>query len=202
MKTSRKALLALLGGGLFLLGYGLAIAVPPPPAADNSKEAESLDVQFARMQLALAQASLKDVDALNSRVAKVVSADDVAAYQHDVAVARSQMKAAEDGGANAEFAVWLKRAEAAASYADALWQGAVSANQRASGTIRATEVERLRLSAELAKLEVKRGEAALNGMPQQRTAWQLSLLNDEIQRLKEDVRHTTPSGRVYPFWRY
>jgi len=202
MKKSRSALLALLGGALFLLGYGLAVAVPPPPSADNSKEGESLDVQFARMQLALAQASLKNVESLNSKVAKLVSADDVAAYQQDVAVARSQLKATEEGDPNAEFAVWLRRAEAAASYADALWQGAVSANHRASDTVRATEVERLRLAAELAKLEVKRGEAALHGTPQQRTAWQLSLLNDEIQRLKEDARHTTPSGRIYPFWRY
>ncbi|HEY2147990.1 MAG TPA: hypothetical protein VGH32_08635 [Pirellulales bacterium] len=184
MRTSRNALLALIGAGLLLAGYGLAIAVPPPPVADESKEGESLDVQFARMQLALAQASLNDVDSLNSRVAKVVSADDVVAYQQDVTVARSQLKAAEEGDANAEFAVWQRRAEAAASYANALWQGAVSANKRASGTIRATEVERLRLAAELAKLEVKRGEAAVHGTLQQRTAWQLSLLNDEVQRLK------------------
>ncbi len=202
MRTSRNALLALIGAGMLLAGYGLAIAVPPPPAVDDSKEGESLDVQFARMQLALAQASLNDVDSLNSRVAKVVSADDVVAYQQDVTVARSQLKAAEEGDANAEFAVWQRRAEAAASYANALWQGAVSANKRASGTIRATEIERLRLAAELAKLEVKRGEAAMHGTLQQRTAWQLSLLNDEVQRLKEEVRHTTPSGRVYPFWRY
>ena len=202
MKKSRTALLALFGGGLFALGYGLAAAVPPPPAAETSKEGESLDVQFARMQLALAQASLKNVVSLNSKVARLVSADDVAAYQQDVDVARAQLKASEARDLNAEFAVWLRRAEAAASYADALWQGAVSANQRATDTVRSTEVERLRLAAELAKLEVKRGEQALRGTPEQRTAWQLSLLNDEIQRLKEDARRTTPSGRTYPFWRY
>ena len=151
------------------VGAGLATAVPPPPEpgdgtvikSDNQHK-DSLDVRYARAEVALAEANLNKVQSMNQRVPGAVSGDVVRAYELDLEVAKLQLEVAS-GGPEKQFDVWLARAEAAAKYAQSRWRGATLANARVKGAVDPSEVVRLEASAELANLEVERGHAVAYG---------------------------------------
>jgi len=204
-----RILLIAVVGAVAALGVRLAKAVPPPPqpgngtattAKENNGNAESLDVRYARAQVALAEANLKKVSSMNQRVAGAVSGDVVRAYELDLEVAKLQLQVAQ-GGPESQFDIWLARAEAGEKYAQTLWRGATAANQHAAGAVDPNEVERLRLSAELAKLEVERGHALVHATPEAKLAWQLDLLNGQLHQVMEELRQTVPSSRVYLYER-
>ena len=119
---------------------------------------------------------------------------------HRGSVAQAELRAALSGDAAQQFDIWLRRADAAVGYAEVQWQGAVAANARVAGVISPTDVERRRLRLELNRLALERGEALIHGTPEQKLAWQLSFINNELQQLKDDVRQTVPTAPIYPTW--
>ena len=200
MSLSKLSKFALLAIGFLLLGYQLARAVPPAKDAPPPDQAESLDVRYARAQVALAEANLKRLQEMNLKVANSVSADTLISFQRDLGVAQAELRAALSGDAAQQFDIWLRRADAAVGYAEVQWQGAVAANARVAGVISPTDVERRRLRLELNRLELERGEALVHGTAEQKLAWQLSLINNELRQLKDDVRQTVPTAPIYPSW--
>jgi hypothetical protein len=184
------------------IGYHLARAIPPENAAQPQAQ-ESLDIRYARAQVALAEANLKRLQEMNQKVAGAVSADMLISFQQDLKTAQAELDAAQGQHAGQAFEVWLRRAAAALAYADVQWRGAVAANQRMAGTFSPIDVERRRLRLEVDLLEFERGQALAQGSAEQKLAWELSLMSNEMQRLKEEVRQTVPTTPLYPsWWRY
>ncbi len=137
---------------------------------------------------------------MNAKVRNAVSADEIASFAQDLAVAKLQLQMAM-AGADRDFDVWLRRAEAALKYAQTQYSGATAANARRPETINPIDVQRKRLRVEVAQLELERGQAA-EGSPDREQAWRLSVIMTELQTLKEEVRETVPSSPIYPLWRY
>jgi hypothetical protein len=184
------------------IGYHLARAIPPDNAAQPPAQ-ESLDVRYARAQVILAEANLKRLQEMNQKVSGAVSADMLISYQEDLKTAQTELAAARAGNAGQAFEVWLRRAAAALAYADVQWRAAVAANQRMAGTVSPIDVERRRLRLEVDRLELERGQALAQGSAEQKLAWELSVMSNEMQRLKEEVRQTVPATPLYPsWWRY
>lgn len=174
-----------------------------PPAPEGvTRRNESLEVRYARAQLELAQANLKRAEAKNSRVANTVSANVVGQYRHDVEAAQSQFDAAHQGSYK-PFAAWLRAAEVNWQGADTIWRSAVAANNQMPGTVDPLDVERLRLRAELYRLDLERGQALIDQPREAQLEWRVSLLNDELEQLKEAVFRSSPVSRgSYIYWRY
>jgi len=61
---------------------------------------------------------------------------------------------------------------------------------------------RFRLRFEVAKLQLERGQALVDSDREAQLQWEINLLDNQVQRLKEESRRATPSMRSYPSWRW
>lgn len=174
-----------------MLAYSTERAAEPPdePAPSPS----SLAVEYAKARLELAQANLKRVESRNKKVANSVSPNVVADYQRDVEVAKLALENATQGESD-NFAVWLQRVEAQWKSADTIWKSAVAANKRLQGTIHELDVERLRLRAEMLRINLERGRSLADQPREAQLEWRLSALDDEVEQLSEVVFRTSPVG--------
>lgn len=173
------------------------LAQPPAPT-DNIPSAEHVEVRYARAQLQLAEANLKRVQRMNQRLARSVPESVVAEYQQDADVARLQLEQAQPRSPGGEFQVWLRRAESESKRAESYWKKAVAVNVRSAKSFETLDIERFRLRAEVARLEFERGQALVQATHEAQLQWEVDLLNNEVQRVKEEATRVTPFIRVYP----
>lgn len=167
------------------------------------KDQESLEVRYARAQLALAEANLHKVLRMNLRVRGAVPREVAAEYQQDIEIAETRLQAAKGGDGRIPFQAWLRRAESLVGSAELQWKNALATNRRTPGTVDSIDVERLRLRAEVARLNLERGQLLVDASTEAQLQWQVDLLDNEVQRLNEEVlRKPPPSQGYYPLWWY
>jgi hypothetical protein len=171
---------------------------PPTAATASPGPTEELAVQYARAQLHLAEANLKRVQQMNERVKRAVPDSVVADLEHDTQVAKLELEQAEKPQASA-FAVWLRRAEMAWKSTESNWRRGIAANQR-SAVFDPQDIERFRLRAEVARLQYERGRTLAKGSRDDQLQWELDVLHDEVQRVKQDATRVAPFVRLNPFW--
>jgi hypothetical protein len=169
-------------------------------AAAPNLVAENVEVRYARAKLQLAEANLSRVQESNKRVAAAVPRDVVAEFRYDVEVAKARLEQATGGQAGNEFQVWLRRAAAERRAAEDRWKSAMAANERVPGTLGAVDVERLRLRAEVAGLQVERGRALVDASREAQLEWEVELLDNQVQRLREEAGRATSFIGLYPVW--
>jgi hypothetical protein len=183
-----------------LLVLELQSSAPSDTTTASKTVAESAEVRYARAQLRLAEANLKRVAERNKQLARSVPSSVVAEYQDDVRVAQSRLQQATTGRSANEFQVWLERAEAEHRSAETAWKNAIAVNKIAAGTFVPLDIERFRLGAEVAKLQLERGQSLVNAGREVQLQWQSELLDNQVQRLKEESRDATPGTGLYPRW--
>jgi hypothetical protein len=154
-------------------------------ASDNKQD--SLDVRIARAQLSLAEATLRKAQDQNRRVGETISGGLLAQFTDAVQVARAQLEAAESASGGDSLAAWIRRAESSVREAENRWKRAAEVNRLSAGTVAAIDVERLRLTVEIAKLQVERGKALADASTEAKLHWQVDVLNDEVARLKSQT---------------
>ncbi len=209
----RRDSLGLIPVVLAVLLASLALAQNKPPAAPTAAPAstpsttetpsdEGLDVQIARARLRLAELALQKVEQMNQRVKQAVPADVVAEYRREVSVARARLDDALQPNDGNGLANALRTAEAAAQAAQARYQSALAVNQQQANTFDKLDVERLRARADLARLNLAQGRSMLDQPPLAQLQWRVSLLEEEVQRLREQASRSAPSGQIYthPLW--
>jgi hypothetical protein len=170
--------------------------------APSNTISESIEVRYARAQTQLAEANLNRVEQSNKRVARSVPSSVVAEYQRDVKVAKTRLEQATAGRAASEFQVWLQRAEAEQKTAETTLKNAMAVNGHAPGTFDPLDIERFRLRAEVAKLQLERGQKLADSGLEAQLQWKIDLLDNQVQRLKEESRRTPSSIDSYPSWRW
>ncbi|HEX5472324.1 MAG TPA: hypothetical protein VFW73_10575 [Lacipirellulaceae bacterium] len=169
------------------------------PSLKNTAS-DNVEVRYARAQLQLAEANLNRVEQSNKRVAGSVPSSIVAEYQHDLEVAKTRLeRVATDRSANV-FHVWLQRAEAEQKASETSWKNATTVNGRAPGTFGPLDIERFRLRAEVAKLQLERGRSLVRAGRDDQMQWEIEMLENQVQRLKEESRQSPPFVGYYPFW--
>jgi hypothetical protein len=167
--------------------------------APNHAIPESVEVRYARAQLQLAEANLNRVEQSNKKVARSVPSSVVADYQHDVQVAKIRLEQATAGRAASEFKVWLQRAESEQRTAETTWKSATAANASVPDTVEPLDVERYRLRAEVARLQLERGKTLTGSGREAQMQWEIDLLDNQVQRLKEESRQSAPFIS-FPSW--
>jgi hypothetical protein len=175
---------------------------PPVKPAPQSAAEEGLEVRYARARLQLAEANLARIEQMNRKLKRTVPESVVTDFRDELEVTREQFRQASQGDPQGEFAVWLRRAESSVRSARQRWRDAVAANQRVQDTIPAIDVERFRLRAEVARLQFDRGRKLAAASRDAQLAWQVELLNDELELLKEETTRIAPFVRYYPIWLY
>lgn len=185
---------AMLLTAVSLLGQQMQLPAPSKPAE------ESVEVRYARAQLQLAEANLGRVEQSNKEVERTVPSSVVAEYQDDVRVAKTRLQKATAGEPANGFQTWLARGEAERRAAETAWKNATTVNQRAAGTFAPLDVERFRLRAEVAKLQLERGQSLANAGQEAQLQWQSDLLDNQVQRLKDEMRDSAQYNGLYPRW--
>jgi hypothetical protein len=178
----------------FLIGQVAQLPAPTPYAN------ESVDVRYARAQLKLAEANLNRVEQSNKQVERAVPSSIVAEYQRDVEVAKTRLAGATADHSPGEFQVWLERADAERRAAETTWKSATSANASVPATFSPLDIKRYRLRAEVAKLQLERGQKLANSSRESQLQWELEVLDNQVQRLKEESRQPLPFPESYPYW--
>jgi hypothetical protein len=174
----------------------------PQTSAPNDTISENVEVRYARAQMHLAEANLNRVEQTNKRLAGSVPSSVVAEYQYDVQVAKTRLEQATPGRAASEFQVWLQRAEAERRTAETTWKNATAVNGRVPGTFAPLDIERFRLRAEVAKLQLERGQTLVHSGREAQLQWKVDMLDNQVQRLKEESSRATPFIGFYPSWRW
>ena len=187
---------------LLLAAILLSASQAPTPAPREAAAQESLELRYARARFELAEANLKRVEQMNKRLDRTVPSSVVADFKNDVAEADLQFRQAAQESPADPLAIWLRRAESSFQSAKTRWQNAIAANRRVADTIPALDVDRFRLRAEVARLQWDRGQSLVKAPREQQLAWQVDLLNDEVELLKEETTRVAPFVRYYPIWLY
>jgi hypothetical protein len=175
---------------------GQQVQLPAP----NRTASESLEARYARAQLQLAEANLARVEESNKKLQRTVPSSIVAEYQDDVRVAKTRLQQAATGRPANDFQVWLERAEAERRSAETTWKQAMAVNQSTPGTFVPLDVERYRLRAEVAKLQLQRGQSLVDSGCEAQLKWQFELLDNQVQWLKEETRDGAQLIGLYPRW--
>lgn len=183
------------------VGFYMGHALTSGSAASPASQAESLEVRYARLWLQLAETNLQRAQRANQRVANAVPANVVAEYRARVDVARARLESSQAAKPD-QLAFWQAGAAAAHRAAEVRYQSASAANARMANTIDPGEVERLRLRTALAELQVERGRAVAGAAPAAQLRWQLEVLFDQVDELREENLPGRPSGPVLPLWRW
>jgi hypothetical protein len=147
----------------------------------------------------LAEANLKRVQQINKRVAGSAPGSVVAEYEDEVKIAKTRLDQAAAGAAR-EFQVWLQRAEAEQRAAETTWKIATAVNGRLPGTFDLLDVERYRLRAEVARLQLERGQTLVDSGLEAKLQWKIDVLDSQVQRLKEESRRPASYLPYYPWW--
>jgi hypothetical protein len=181
-----------------------SVVVGQPPGAsvpkpDVAAGLEPIEVRYARAQVQLAEANLQRVQRMNERLARTVPGSVVAEYRRDLGVSQAQLRDAESRSSEHGFANWLLRAESIWKSADTIWKAAVTINRQSPGTFQSLDIERYRLLAEVTRLQFERGQLLARGPRDAQLEWQVDLLNNEVQRLKEESR-MAPFARSWRVW--
>lgn len=163
---------------------------------------ESVEVRYARAQVQLAETNLKRLEQSNKRMPRSVPSSIVAEYQRDVRVAKTRLKQATAGRTASDFQVWLQRADAERRAAETAWSNATAANVRAPGTFQPLDVERFRLRAEVAKLQLERGQMLVDSGHEAQLQWEIDMLDNQFQRLKDETSRATTFIGFYPLWHW
>ncbi len=172
------------------------------PAPREAVTEESLELRYARVRLELARANLSRVEQMNKRLDRSVPGSVVADFRDAVATAELQFKQAAKEVPQDELAIWLRRAESAYRSAHNRWQTAMAANRQVKDTIPVLDVDRFRLRAEVARLQLERGKQLASASRESQLAWQIEMLSNEIELLKEETSRVAPFVRYYPVWLY
>ena len=182
---------------MYVIAMCLAAACLAAEPAPAGAAKQSVELQYSRAQLKLAEANLARLQQLNKKVARTVPASVIAERQQQVEVARVRLQQVEAGEAGDDFAVWLRRAKAAQAEAATRWQQAVAVNQRAAGTIDAKDVERYQLRAEVCRLQYERGRELVDAPREEQMAWRVELLTNELDWVRDEATRIMPSARYY-----
>ncbi|HEV3137103.1 MAG TPA: hypothetical protein VGZ26_04350 [Pirellulales bacterium] len=168
--------------GAALLHFGAAA-----PPSKNDKKAESNEVRSARAKLRLAELTLQKAQDMNRKVAGTLTPGLIAQFADDVEFAKLQLQNATRPDGRDAHQAYLLRAELVRHAAENQLKRATEANGRVPDVIPASELERLRLNVEIAKLRVERGQSLIDASPDAKLQWQIDLMSDELARVKEQT---------------
>ena len=179
----------LLGGGL-IAGRGIPRAIDAmtsaaqaaDKAADASGGGENLDTRYAQAFLKLAQADLRKAQDANQRVPGTIPESLLQPLVAAVAVAEERLSRAQHPD-DAKENPYAQTAETMLAMARDNWKKALAVNQRAAGTVRAAEIDRLQALTELAQVRVEQAHALDLKSPLACAAFDLEQLRLDVQQL-------------------
>ena len=171
----------------------MVLAIAPVVHAQEEQKSNSIDyrLQYAKAFLAYSKVNLERAENMNARVSGTVPAALVEEYRDDVEVAEKLLSVAQSGDATHTFSVFVRLAEASYNQATRDYERAKALRTRTRGSFSELDVERLRLRAELAKINLEEGRSLTDGPEERQSQWKMRLLYTEVMRLNGQIQRLT-----------
>ncbi|HWC91472.1 MAG TPA: hypothetical protein VG433_17505 [Pirellulales bacterium] len=150
--------------------------------SEASEQVNDLDVRYMRIRLALSKLELDRVQQINKRIPGTFTKTAVEAIEHSVIVDEEQYKALTQKGGR-RIPLYIIAAEANLSAAQQSLQRVLAINQQNPGTISPNEVERLRLTAELASVGLEKARSIKPQNESQFLQWQIDRMREDLYQL-------------------
>lgn len=173
--------------GATIAGAIFGVAARFPVALGAEDKAEPTEVRYAKAYLQLAEAQLAVARQTNQRAPGTLNVTQVDAYRDDVEVCKGLVKEATEGKGFDRIKALVQLADYRVEDARKNVQLSEAANERFPGTIDNDRLNLLRAYAALAQLNFETGQAASTASPSEQMQWRVAVLEDEVQRLRDEV---------------
>ncbi len=185
--TSKSARSMTIATGLVIAAVTFCGVVRLPELAGAEPSGESLDLQYAEAYLKLAQSELDIFENANKAVPGSISADEVSMAKENVQVFQKQVEAVKQGKKFDRMQALVQLASHRILRAQADLRRAELVNRQVPGTFGADRIEKIKATEELAKLDYEAGKAAMSASADDQLMWRVTVLEDEIMRLRDEV---------------
>lgn len=181
--------------GLTIAAFSLGAVVRLPALAGAQPEGESLEMQYANAYLQLAKAELAIFQNANSSVPGTVSADEISMRQENVQSFEQMVQNVKDGKGFDRMEVLVQMVKHDIHRAQQAIQRANMVNQQAPGTFGQDRIEKMQALEEISKLNYESGKEAMSASEADQLRWRVSLLEDEMDQLRDQVGQIGSSRR-------
>jgi hypothetical protein len=178
-----------LAGMLVILAVGVALGRTAGSAdpKDAKNETDSLSLQWAKAQLKLAEMNLARIQELNKKVPRTLVGSMVQEFVEEVEQARLQLQIIEKSPQGDPYRTCIERVKMQLRAAEERAQRGLKTYESAPDVVSKNDVERLRLSAVVADLQLQRGLSLENATPHEQLQWQLEVYGKDLDRVKQYV---------------
>jgi hypothetical protein len=156
------------------------------PAPANAATPGELNIRYAEVYLQLAKVQLQRALDTNKQVPGTFTNVAIEALRQVVFVAEQQLDMFQKSNGR-PVNTFLVSAEANARASAAAYNRARAVNQMSPGAIPTAEIERLRLTAELADINLAKAKTIGNESSQEYVQWQIDQLREEFFQLRNQL---------------
>ncbi len=155
------------------------------PAANRSSSGE-LNIRYAEIYLELAKVQMQRALDTNKQVPGTFTNTAIEALRQSVYVAEQQVDMLKKSNGR-PVNMFLVSAETNMRASAATYTRAKAVNQMSPGAIAPAEIERLRLTAELAKINLEKAKCIGNESSSEYVQWQIDQLREEFFQLRNQL---------------
>jgi hypothetical protein len=167
--------------------HAQATADKPAPIASATSDSD-LDTQFLDALGRLTAARLDFANRINQKVADTYSPEDIVDLQQQAKAVQTIMDEAKKSGHVDWFALQLAQARVSKRTTELDWKKAAALRQRSPDAVSDADVEMAHLRAQLADLNLRRGQAVATKSPDERLTWAVESLFIDVQSLQDKVQ--------------
>jgi len=152
-----------------------------------AEPSETIDVRYAKALVGLAKLELLKAVEANQKTSGSFSDEAIDTLRQSLGNAELQLaESIRKARADTQNA-HVRKCEESVRAADAEWRRAIAANRKTPGSVSENELERLRLTAEVARLGLIKARAANAQSALEHLQWQLEELRSEVLSLRNRV---------------
>lgn len=172
-------------------GAGAAPSADKESNEELAADQQKLNEKYAETFLRLSEVNLQKAEDFNARVPGAFSAAEVGRLRSIVSFARDRLNWVK-GTNHRQSDANIFMADQALRAAEQNYDKAMSANNRVPGAVSILEMERLRLTVELAKMSREKAElVARTNTPVDDVQWELDQLREDVMQLRSRVEAIT-----------
>ena len=169
-----------------ILAIGVALGRTAGSAAEdeNKDKAKSLAVECAQAKLRLAEMNLARAQQLNRKVPGTLIGGMMQQFSKEVEVAGVELAIAKKSSKSDAFQASIERVKLALRSAKDRAKVGLETHKRAPSVVTKGDVERMRLFAVIADLQLQRGQALAGASATDKLEWQLEVMGDDLERVR------------------
>jgi hypothetical protein len=179
--TSRRLLIVL----ALITGLNVAVAQQNRAPANAATPGE-LNIRYAEVYLELAKVQLQRALDTNKQIPGTFTNVAIEALRQVVLVAEKQLDMLKQSNGR-PVNMFLVSAEANARASASTYARAKAVNQMSPGTIPTAEIERLRLTAQLASINLEKAKSIGDEASQEYVQWQIDQLREDFFQIRNQL---------------